>query len=91
MLSVVRGATIVGRAGWPGTRSRSSGVSLLAQPLGLAGLPYTIAAAALGAGFIVVARRGFAGPVEGAWARRAMLYSIAWLTALMVALVAFAR
>jgi protoheme IX farnesyltransferase len=66
-------------------------VSLLAQPLGLAGIAYTIAAAALGAGFLAVARQGFFGRVEGAWARRAMLYSIAWLTALMVALVAFAR
>lgn len=66
-------------------------VSLLAQPLGLAGVPYTAAAALLGAGFLVFARRGITGPVEGAWARRTMLYSIAWLTALMISLVAFAR
>jgi len=67
------------------------GVSLLAQPLAIAGLPYTIAAAALGAGFVVYAQRGFTGPVEGAWARRTMLYSIVWLSGVMVALVAFAR
>jgi protoheme IX farnesyltransferase len=66
-------------------------VSLLAQPLGLARLPYTAAAAILGAGFLAFARRGVTGPVEGAWARRTMLYSIAWLAALMLSLVAFAR
>ena len=66
-------------------------VSLLAQPLGLAGAAYTVAAALLGAGFLELARRGVSGPVEGAWARRTMLYSIVWLTALMLALVAFAR
>ena len=66
-------------------------ISLLAQPLGLAGIAYTVSAAVLGAGFVVVARPGFAGRATGAWARRAMLYSIVWLTALMVALVAFAR
>ena len=37
------------------------------------------------------AKRGVTGPVEGAWARRTMLYSIAWLAALMLSLVAFAR
>lgn len=90
VLSVVRGATMSGR--WLAWYTVVLvGVSLLAQPLGLAGLPYTLAAVALGGGFLAVARRGFSGPVEGAWARRAMLYSIAWLTALMVALVAFAR
>jgi protoheme IX farnesyltransferase len=66
-------------------------MSLLAQPLQLAGVAYTAAAAVLGAGFLAFARRGVTGPVEGAWARRTMLYSIAWLTALMFALVAFAR
>jgi len=66
-------------------------VSLLAQPLGLAGFAYTAAAAVLGVGFLWFAKRGVTGPVEGAWARRTMLYSIAWLTALMLALVAFAR
>jgi len=66
-------------------------VSLLAQPLGLAGIAYTLAAAALGVGFLEFARRGVMGQVAGAWARRTMLYSIAWLTALMLALVAFAR
>jgi protoheme IX farnesyltransferase len=66
-------------------------VSLLAQPLGLAGIAYTVAAAALGAGFLEFARRGIMGQAAGGWARRTMLYSIAWLTALMFALVAFAR
>lgn len=66
-------------------------VSLLAQPLGLAGIAYTAAAALLGAGFLWFAKRGVTGPIEGAWARRTMLYSIAWLTALMLSLVAFAR
>jgi protoheme IX farnesyltransferase len=66
-------------------------VSLLAQPLRLAGPAYTAASALLGAGFLEFARRGVMGPVEGAWARRTMLYSIAWLTVLMFALVAFAR
>ena len=59
--------------------------------LGLAGVAYTAAAAVLGVGFLELARRGVMGRVEGAWARRTMLYSIAWLTALMLALVAFAR
>ena len=66
-------------------------VSLLAQPLGLAGVAYTAAAAVLGVLFLEFARRGVMGRVEGAWARRTMLYSIVWLTALMLALVAFAR
>ena len=66
-------------------------VSLLAQPLRLAGIAYTIAALVLGAGFLAFARQGVMGPVERVWARRTMLYSIAWLTALMLALVAFAR
>ena len=66
-------------------------VSLLAQPLRLAGLPYTVAAVVLGVGFLAFAWRGLTGPVEGAWARRTMLYSIVWLTALMLSLVAFAR
>jgi protoheme IX farnesyltransferase len=66
-------------------------VSLLAQPLGLAGFAYSAAAASLGLGFLWFAKRGVLGPVEGAWARRTMLFSIAWLTALMLSLVAFAR
>jgi protoheme IX farnesyltransferase len=66
-------------------------VSLLAQPIGLAGFVYTVVAAMLGVGFLDFARRGVFGRAEGAWARRTMLYSIAWLTALMLALVAFAR
>ncbi len=66
-------------------------VSLLAQPLRLAGIAYTVAAAILGAGFLAFARRGITGPIEGAWARRTMLFSIVWLAALMLSLVAFAR
>jgi len=66
-------------------------VSLLAQPLRLAGTAYTAAAVLLGLGFLGFAKRGVTGPVEGAWARRTMLFSIAWLTALMLSLVAFAR
>ena len=66
-------------------------VSLLAQPLRLAGFTYTAAALLLGLGFLAYAKRGVTGPVEGAWARRTMLYSIAWLAALMLSLVAFAR
>lgn len=66
-------------------------VSLLAQPLHLAGIAYTAVAALLGVGFLAYAKRGITGPVEGAWARRTMLYSIAWLAALMLSLVAFAR
>jgi protoheme IX farnesyltransferase len=66
-------------------------VSLLAQPLGLAGLAYTAAAALLGASFLGFARRGFTGAVEGAWARRTMLFSIVWLAAVMISLVALAR
>jgi protoheme IX farnesyltransferase len=66
-------------------------VSLLAQPLGLAGAAYTSAAVVLGLGFLAFAVRGVTGAVEAAWARRTMLYSIIWLTALMLSLVAFAR
>ena len=50
-----------------------------------------IGALLLGLGFLAFAKRGVTGPVEGAWARRTMLYSIAWLAALMLSLVAFAR
>jgi heme o synthase len=66
-------------------------VSLMAQPLGLAGTAYTVCAAVLGLGFAAFAVRGFRRTVEGAWARKTMLYSIAWLSALMLSLVAFAR
>ena len=66
-------------------------VSLLAQPLGLTSAAYTGAAAILGCGFLAFAWRGIAGPVAGAWARRTMLYSIAWLLTLMLSLVAFSR
>jgi len=66
-------------------------LSLLAQPLGIAGLGYTIAAAAFGAGFLALALPGLSGKLGGAWARRTMLYSIVWLTAVLAALVLDAR
>jgi protoheme IX farnesyltransferase len=66
-------------------------LSLLAQPLGIAGGGYTIAAAALGAGFLALALPGLSGKLGGAWARRTMLYSIVWLTAVLAALVLDAR
>jgi len=66
-------------------------VSLAAQPLGIAGTGYTVAAAIFGAGFLALALRGVSGTIEGAWARRTMLYSIVWLTAVLAALVLDAR
>ncbi|HJQ96789.1 MAG TPA: heme o synthase [Candidatus Polarisedimenticolaceae bacterium] len=66
-------------------------LSLLAQPLGIAGTVYTAAAAIFGAGFLILALRGVTGTIEGAWARRTMLYSIVWLTAVLAALVLDAR
>jgi len=90
VLSVVRGPAIAAR--WLAFYTVAIvAVSLLAQPLQLAGVAYTAAAVVLGVGFLWFAKRGLTGPVEGAWARRTMLYSIVWLTALMLALVAFAR
>ncbi len=90
VLTVERGRTIAAR--WLALYTVALvAVSLLAQPLALAGTAYTVSAACLGAGFLAFARRGVVGPIEGAWARRTMLYSIAWLAALMVTLVAFAR
>lgn len=90
VVSVVRGASASARwLSWYTVVLVA--VSLMAQPLGLAGPAYTISAAALGVGFLGAAWQGFTGRGEGAWARRAMLYSIVWLTALMIALVAFAR
>lgn len=90
VLSVTRGPVVAAR--WLAFYTVAIvAVSLLAQPLQLAGFPYTAAAAVLGVGFLEFARRGVMGRVEGAWARQTMLYSIAWLTALMLALVAFAR
>lgn len=90
VLSVTRGPVVAAR--WLAFYTVAIvGVSLLAQPLQLAGFAYTSAAAVLGLGFLEFARRGVMGRVEGAWARRTMLYSIVWLTALMLALVAFAR
>ena len=90
VLSVERGAAAAGRR-LAYYAFELVALSLLAQPLGIATAPYTIAAAILGAGFIAYARRGLLGPVEGAWARRTMLYSIVWLSLVMIALVAFHR
>lgn len=90
VLSVERGPAVAGRRlAWYTVALVA--VSLLAQPLALAGTAYTVAAALMGAGFLAMARQGFSGTGGGAWARRAMLYSIVWLTAVMVSLVAFAR
>jgi protoheme IX farnesyltransferase len=90
VLSVTRGPVVAAR--WLAFYTVAIVVvSLLAQPLHLASFAYTSVAAVLGIGFLEFARRGVMGQVEGAWARRTMLYSIAWLTALMLALVAFAR
>ena len=66
-------------------------LSLFAQPLGIAGTAYTAAAAIFGAGFLILALRGISETIEGAWARRTMLYSIVWLTAVLAALVLDAR
>ena len=66
-------------------------LSLSAQPLGIAGTAYTAAAAIFGAGFLILALRGAKDAIEGAWARRTMLYSIVWLTAVLAALVLDAR
>jgi protoheme IX farnesyltransferase len=66
-------------------------LSLLAQPLGIAGTAYTVAAAIFGAGFLALSLRGVTGTIGGAWARRTMLYSIVWLTAVLAALVLDAR
>lgn len=61
--------------------------SLLAEPLGLAGRAYTIAAVVLGAAFLALTARGVREPLEGARARRAMLFSIVWLCGVLTALV----
>ena len=66
-------------------------LSLAAQPLGIAGTAYTVAAAVFGAGFMVFALRGLSGTIDGSSARRTMLYSIVWLTGVLAALVLDAR
>jgi protoheme IX farnesyltransferase len=61
--------------------------TILLQPLRVAGLPYLICAALLGAVFIGWAAAGFRRAAAGAWARSLFFYSIVYLTLLFVALV----
>jgi len=61
--------------------------TVLLQPLRVAGLPYLVCAALLGAVFIGWAAAGFRRAAAGAWARSLFLYSIVYLTLLFVALV----
>jgi heme o synthase len=61
--------------------------TILLQPLRVAGLPYLVCAALLGAVFIGWAAAGFRRAAAGAWARSLFLYSIVYLTLLFVALV----
>ncbi len=59
--------------------------TLLAQPLHIAGVAYTLVAGALGAGFIgLTLRRGRA--TLDSWAKRVFAYSIVYLVVLLVAL-----
>lgn len=66
-------------------------VSLSAFAAGVAGTAYLVAAVALGAAFVGIAARGLASRVGGAWARRTFLWSLAYLTLLVTALVVDAR
>lgn len=66
-------------------------VSLLAQPMGMAGVLYGISASLLGAGFLYFAANGLRGTVRGAWARRTFAYSLIYLSALIVMLMVDAR
>jgi len=66
-------------------------VSLLAPPMGMAGLIYGISAAILGAGFLYFAAHGLRRSVRGAWARRTFAYSLVYLSALIVMLMVDAR
>jgi heme o synthase len=61
--------------------------TVLLQPLRVAGLPYLVCAALLGAVFIGWAAAGLRRAAAGAWARSLFLYSIVYLTLLFVALV----
>ena len=65
--------------------------SFLALPLGAAGIPYAVVAAIVGLGFLAIAVDGVRRAVGGAWARRAMLYSLVYLVAVAAALVLDAR
>ena len=61
--------------------------TILLEPLRVAGLPYLVCAALLGAVFIGWAAAGFRRAAAGAWARSLFFYSIVYLTLLFVALV----
>jgi heme o synthase len=61
--------------------------TVLLQPLRVAGLPYLVCAALLGAVFIAWAAAGLRRAAAGAWARSLFFYSIVYLTLLFVALV----
>jgi heme o synthase len=62
-------------------------VSLALAPLHVAGVPYTAAAALLGAGFVVCGLYGLRRAASRAWARSLFLASLVYLTLLFVALV----
>jgi protoheme IX farnesyltransferase len=62
-------------------------VSLVLAPLHVAGVPYTAAAALLGAGFVVCGLYGLRQAASRAWARSLFLASLVYLTLLFVALV----
>jgi protoheme IX farnesyltransferase len=66
-------------------------VSLLAVPLEVAGWAYVSTAALLGAGFLAVGAAGLGAGASNVWARRAFLYSLAYLPALIAVLVLDAR
>lgn len=66
-------------------------VSLAATPLGLAGPLYSGTAIVLGAAFVVFAAAGLARGGSNVWARRAFLYSLAYLPVLIAVLVLDAR
>lgn len=65
--------------------------SVAAYWLGWAGTAYLITAATVGAGFMVIAWRGLTSPDEKAWSRRAFVYSLVYLVAVIGALVLDAR
>lgn len=86
VVSVVRGETSARRRLLAWTVALVAW-SFVALPIGAAGLPYALVAAAVGAGFLAIAVDGVMRAVGGAWARRAMLYSLVYLVAVAAALV----
>ena len=64
-----------------------AGVSLLPQPLGMAGPLYSAIAAVLGLGFLVIAARGLGHSVPETWARWIFRYSLLHLPLLITMLV----